>query len=263
MRRQAHDTTAVVSPGLTQSPGVSPGRINAHPIQDNIFRLANQVSSSRSYAGASATFRMTQFGWFPQITTMLRKVAIIDAHPDPAPARYVHALAGAYASGAQEAGHKVRTVTLGALDVPILRTREEWTADKPAATIVQPGQEAIRWADHLVFFYSLWLGDMPGLLKAWLEQVMRPSFALDSGGGKFPKKMLEGRSARVIVTMGMPAFSTAPIMERTARAASSATSLVATGIEPVSSSLIGNVEGSEAHRNRWLERMHAYGVEGA
>ena len=33
-------------------------------------------------------------------------------------------------------------------------------------------------------------------------------------------------------------------------------------LDPVSSSQIGNVEGSEGHRKRWLERMHAHGLDG-
>ena len=136
---------------------------------------------------------------------MAKRIAIFDAHPDPDPARYVHALAQTYASGAREAGHEVRMIVLGGLDVPILQTREEWT-NKPAPKVVQPGQDAIRWADHLVFLYPLWHGDMPALLKAYLEQVMRPGFALDYGEGKFPKQLLVGRSARVVVTMGMPAL---------------------------------------------------------
>jgi putative NADPH-quinone reductase len=193
---------------------------------------------------------------------MARKIAIFDAHPDPDPARYVHALAQAYAAGAREAGHEVRSIMLGELDVPILRTREEWSADRSAPQVVQPGQEAIRWADHLVFLYPLWLGDMPALLKAYLEQIMRPGFALDYGDRKFPKRMLSGRSARVVVTMGMPAFFYWAYFGAHSVRSFKRNILGGTGIDPVSSSLIGNVEGSDGHRKRWLERMHAHGSDG-
>ncbi len=46
---------------------------------------------------------------------------------------------------------------------------------------------------------------MPALLKAFLEQVFRPGFALICNGHRFPQKGLVGKSARV-VTMGMPVF---------------------------------------------------------
>ena len=192
---------------------------------------------------------------------MSRQIAIIDAHPDPDPARYVHALADAYGDGAREAGHEVRKIMVGELDVPILRTRQEWT-DLPAPPSVESGQAAIRWADHLVFFYPLWLGDMPGLLKVWLEQALRPGFALEYGNGKSPKPLLGGRSARVVVTMGMPAlFYRAYFGEHSVRSFKR-NILAGCGIDPVTRSLIGNVEGSAAHRQRWLKRMETHGFKG-
>ncbi|WP_348630216.1 NAD(P)H-dependent oxidoreductase, partial [Mesorhizobium sp. M7A.F.Ca.US.002.01.1.1] len=37
--------------------------------------------------------------------------------------------------------------------------------------------EAVVWADHILFVFPLWLGTMPAMLKAFLEQVMRPGTA--------------------------------------------------------------------------------------
>ncbi|WP_348642717.1 NAD(P)H-dependent oxidoreductase [Mesorhizobium sp. B2-4-15] len=66
--------------------------------------------------------------------------------------------------------------------------------------------EAIVWAQHIVFVFPLWLGTLPAMVKAFLEQVMRPgtAFAYPDKGGGLPKTLLRGRSARVVVTMGMP-----------------------------------------------------------
>lgn len=192
---------------------------------------------------------------------MARNIAIFDAHPDPDPARYIHALAKAYAHGARDAGHEVRMIVLGELDIPILRTREEW-ADLAVPPSVQPGQEAIRWANHLLFLYPLWLGDMPALLKAFLEQVLRPGFALDYGDGGYPKKLLEGRSARVVVTMGMPAFFYRAWFGAHSLRSFTRNILGGTGIDPVTTSIIGNIEGSDRQRKRWLRRMEEFGGAG-
>lgn len=69
-----------------------------------------------------------------------------------------------------------------------------------------PAQEAIARAAHLVLVYPLWLGDMPALLKGFLEQTLRPGFALARAPSNPLKAgLLGGCSARIIVTMGMPA----------------------------------------------------------
>jgi putative NADPH-quinone reductase len=55
-----------------------------------------------------------------------------------------------------------------------------------------------------VVIFPLWLGDMPAVLKAFFEQTLRPGFAFSYRSSGFPAMHLKGRSARVIVTMGMP-----------------------------------------------------------
>jgi putative NADPH-quinone reductase len=190
---------------------------------------------------------------------MAKKIALFDAHPDPDPARFVHAVAKSYADGAREAAHEVRPIMLGGLDIPMLRSRDEWM-NRPVPDVVRPGQEAILWADHLVFFYPLWLGDMPALLKAYLEQVMRPGFSLEEKEGEFPKKLLKGRSGRIVVTMGMPAFFYRAYYGAHSVRSFKRNILGGTGVDPVESSIIGNVEGSEGHRKRWLWRMRMHGM---
>ena len=46
---------------------------------------------------------------------------------------------------------------------------------------------------------------MPALLKGFFEQALRPGFAM-ALTPKGMAKLLSGRSARVVVTMGMPAL---------------------------------------------------------
>lgn len=55
-----------------------------------------------------------------------------------------------------------------------------------------------------MLFYPLWHGDVPALLKGFLEQVFRPGLARAAEPGQ--RKGLAGRSAHIVVTMGMPAF---------------------------------------------------------
>lgn len=92
------------------------------------------------------------------------------------------------------------------MDFPVLRTKADFDHGDVPETI-RKAQEIILWADHLVLIYPLWLGSMPAYLKAFMEQAFRLGFAASNqGNGKPWKKLLTGRSARIVVTMGMPAF---------------------------------------------------------
>ena len=78
----------------------------------------------------------------------------------------------------------------------------------PRLIALRPAQEAIAWAHHLVIVYPLWLGTMPALLKGFLEQVLRPGLAISAASSATGwKTLLNGGSARIVVTMGMRALA--------------------------------------------------------
>ena len=168
----------------------------------------------------------------------------------------MHALADEYASTARAGGHRVQVVRLAELEFPWLRSAAEFAA--PPAEVIESQQQQMREADHLVIVYPLWLGSMPALLKAYLEQVMRPGFAFGKLSGKgLPKKLLSGRSARIVVTMGMPSLFYR-LYYRSHSVRSLARNILGfVGFKPVRVSLIGNVEGSAAARERAIARLRA------
>ncbi|MEP9387985.1 NAD(P)H-dependent oxidoreductase [Mesorhizobium sp. KR9-304] len=192
---------------------------------------------------------------------MGKKIVIVQGHPDGDPNRLCRALAGAYAQGAAAAGHDVSRIDLAAIDFPLLKTQGEFTGgDMPAA--LKPAWEAILAANHIVIVFPLWLGTMPALLKAFLEQVMRPHFAYDySKTGGWPKQRLKGRSARLVVTMGMPAMLYRLFYLSHGVAGLRRGILNFVGIRPVRTTLIGMVEAAGgARRAAWLERMRRLGA---
>lgn len=191
----------------------------------------------------------------------MSRVVIIDGHPDPDRSHFVHALADAYAEGALQR-HEVDRIDIATMDIPILRSAEEWKGPVPTEAL-KAAQEAIRKAKHVVIFYPLWLGDVPALLKGFLEQVARPGFAIETGESGFPKRLLKGRSARLVVTMGMPT----PFYRFFYRAHSvksfERNILNFVGFSPVRRSLIGGVESSRAYREQWLGRIRVLGTKAA
>jgi putative NADPH-quinone reductase len=185
-----------------------------------------------------------------------KNILIVDGHPDSAPEHFVHALAGQYASAAESAGHLVQIVRLSDLKFPWLRNADEF-ARQPLG-MIGAQQQHLSWADHLVIIYPLWLGSMPALLKAYLEQVMRPGFAFAYGKKNgLPRKLLAGKTARIVVTMGMPS-----LFYRLYYRSHSVRSLVRNilgfvGFKPVRVSLIGNVESVRA-RARGMKSLTAH-----
>ena len=192
---------------------------------------------------------------------MSRRILIVVGHPDPSPDRLCRGLARAYGEGAEKAGHAVRRVDLAAIDFPMLRTMQEFEHGSIPHELKEAA-EAIIWAEHIVFVFPLWLGTMPAMLKAFLEQVMRPgtAFAYPNKGGGFTKTLLRGRSARVVVTMGMPSVLYRLWFLGHGIAGMKRSILHFVGISPVRETLFGMVAGaSVATRAKWIRQMRDLG----
>jgi len=191
---------------------------------------------------------------------MSKRILILQGHPDALAPHLCHALAQAYRDGAEQEGHSVRMVDVAALDFPLLRTQAEWEHGELPASLL-PAQQDIAWCEHMVFFFPLWLGDMPALLKGFLEQVARPGFAFKKeGGNPFGKKGLTGRSARVVVTMGMPALLYRFFFRAHSVRSLERNILGFVGIAPVNETLVGMVDKlGEAGVTKWQGKMRALG----
>ena len=171
---------------------------------------------------------------------MPQRILIVDAHPDAAPARLSHALAAAYAVGARETGAEVRIVALGGWAGGFVRSAAEFGAP-PDDPFIADARAAIIWAEHIVFVFPLWLGAGPSLLRAFLEQISRAGFAA-SAGPAGPQANLKGRSARFIVTMGMPALAYRLMFGAHGVQAIAKSVLGLAGVAPVRLSLFGMIE---------------------
>lgn len=191
---------------------------------------------------------------------MAKHIVIIQGHPDLKTPHFGHALEQAYSKGAQEAGHQIRHINVAELNIPMLRSQEEWEDDNPPGA-VKAAQQTILWADHLIIIYPLWLGTMPAMLKAFFEQVYRPNFAIeDREPNKMPKKLLKGKSAHIVVTMGMPAFFYRWYFRAHSLKNLERNILGFSGIGPIRSSIIGMVESPDNKKHlRWLQKMKAFG----
>jgi putative NADPH-quinone reductase len=190
---------------------------------------------------------------------MSRRIAIIQGHPDRAPERFCRALAAAYARGAASMGCETRTIDVATLDFQPLRTQSDFERGAPPPDIAM-AQNTLRWADHWVFVYPLWLGDAPALFKAFVEQTFRPGFALRYREGRLPEGLLKGKSARILVTMGMPTFVYRFFFFAHGLRNFKRNVLNYAGVSPVRATMIGSIkELDHAGAEKWLATVESLG----
>jgi putative NADPH-quinone reductase len=200
---------------------------------------------------------------------MARRIALIQGHPDPAGGHLLHTLADAYAEAATRAGHAVRRIEIAKLEFPLLRTQEDFETGTIPPALAGP-QEDMRWAEHWVFAFPLWHGTMPALVKGFLEHIFRPGFVMEyaknAAGGRdasrFPRRLLAGRSARIVVTMGMPVLLYRWYFGAYGIRSFERSMLRFAGIKPIRESLYGLAFADQRKHGRWIEDMRRHGGRG-
>ncbi|MGB7242647.1 MAG: NAD(P)H-dependent oxidoreductase [Sulfitobacter sp.] len=185
-------------------------------------------------------------------------VLILQGHPDRAQTHLCHAIADAYGAAAEQNGHSVKVVSIAAQDIPYLRSKTEWEGSELPLVAIE-GQAAIRAADHIVLIYPLWMGDVPAIVKAWIEQVLRKGFAFDMDRTGWTAA-LHGKSARVIVTMGMPGLAYKWFFFAHSLRSLDRNILKFCGFRPVKWSIFGNAEDASGKAQKgFLEKAAQLG----
>jgi NAD(P)H dehydrogenase (quinone) len=189
---------------------------------------------------------------------MSKTITIILGHP--AKASYCRALAEHYRQGAEAAGHQVHFLALSDMQFdPILH--EGYSEEQPLEADLEQAQNAIKASDHLVIIHPLWMGMMPALLKGFFERVFTRGFAYDEKKGLFSGALLKGKTARVIVTMGMPGWFFRWFYCAHSTASLKRNILHFCGIRPVRVTYYGLIEAvCDEKRMKWLEAVRTLGA---
>ena len=195
---------------------------------------------------------------------MSERILILDGHPDPSADRFLHALTNAYREGAEGGRHQVQVIRAADVEFPLLRTQHDYEKEDPVDA-VRRCQDSMEWATHVVILYPLWLGSMPALLKGLLEQMLRPGFGFSTPHlGRWPVKLQSGKSARIIVTMGMPGWLYRWYFRAHSLRSLQRNILHSVGFRRVRTTVIGSVAViGAAERRAWLEKVRALGRAGA
>lgn len=195
---------------------------------------------------------------------MTQRICIIDGHPDGNPKRLCRALAEAYAEGAVSSGYQVSRINISELIFPLLERNEEFLTPPPEPVLTE--REKIAAADHVVILFPLWLGGMPAKLRAFFEQAARGGFFLSEPEkqGNWPRKMMAGKSARVIITMGMPGAVYRVMMDAGSLKALERGILGISGFKPVRHTILGGAGDVSPERlSAWKSEVWELGHSAA
>ncbi len=187
-----------------------------------------------------------------------KKILIIQGNPNPQ--SLCNALANAYEKGAKENGAQLQRLNLFELEFsPNLnygyKQRTELEPD------LLKSQELISWAEHIVFIYPVWWGNMPAILKGFFDRVFLPGFAFKyRANSPWWDKLLTGRSARQIVTLGMPNWYYWLFYGAPSHRAMKQVTLNFSGIKPVKTTVFSPVrQSNEKQRENWLQKSYSLG----
>jgi putative NADPH-quinone reductase len=195
----------------------------------------------------------SQQHWPPDLT----KICIIQGHPDSTTAHLCHGLAEAYREGAKAGCHNISEINIGAMDIACLRDPAQMER-KPSPAIVA-AQHSISQADHLMIIYPLWLGTMPALVKAFFEHVACGEFLIGKAESGWPVGKLKGKSARLVVTMGMPSAAYKILMGADGVRGFESGILGIAGVGPIRETLLGGVGSDPKRIGKWMEKRGSSG----
>ncbi|MBN1175473.1 NAD(P)H-dependent oxidoreductase [Candidatus Woesearchaeota archaeon] len=187
---------------------------------------------------------------------MTKRIIVINGHSIKN--SFCESIARSYIQGAKESKAEIKFINLYDLKFdPVFISKKKQPLEKNLKHV----QESIKWADHIVFVYPLWWGDMPALMKGFLDRAFIPGFAYDPKNKTMglPKGLLKGKSARAIITMGAPL----PVYKLIFRKPATKIINIALkycGIKPVRTTHFGKIDSStEQTRKQILSKVKHLG----
>ena len=136
-----------------------------------------------------------------------KRIFILNGHP--AQASLNRQLSETYAHAARAAGHDVRIRHLAEMQFDPDHGFAGYAQHKPLEDVLEAFRADVEWAEHIVLTTPMWWGGLPAKLKGLFDRTFLPGWAFDTRNLTrvgAPKPMLNGRTARAIVTSDTPHF---------------------------------------------------------
>lgn len=131
---------------------------------------------------------------------MTKRILILNGHPAESSLSKTFGLE--YAKAAKQAGHQVKVVNIHDMDFDSDFGFGGYRETKPLEADLEILLSDLEWSEHLVLLSPMWWGGVPAKLKGLFDRALLPGRTFDTRHkrGAFPAPMLEGRTARVILT---------------------------------------------------------------
>ncbi|MCH2234776.1 MAG: NAD(P)H-dependent oxidoreductase [Crocinitomicaceae bacterium] len=187
-----------------------------------------------------------------------KKVLVINGHPDAE--SFNAGLTEAYLNGAKKQSFETEIINIRDLNFnPNLesgyRKRTELEPDLVEAI------EKIKKADHLVWIFPMWWYSFPAILKGFIDRTFLPGITYEIEPGKgFPKKLLKGKTGRIIITADTPNWYNKIFMKNPAINQMKKGILKFCGVNPVKVTYISPIKNStDKFRLKWLNKIESLG----
>lgn len=190
----------------------------------------------------------------------MKNILVINGHPDNK--SYNHALAAAYTQGAKSTQANIQQIEISALSFnPNLsggyRRRTDLEPD------LQTAIQKIEKADHIVWVFPMWWQGTPAILKGFIDRTFLPGITyLPIEGKPFPKKLLKGKSSRIIVTSDTPRWYDTLVMKSPTINHFKKGILQFCGVGPIKVTYISPIKNSNKNaREQWLVKVKKLGAK--
>jgi NAD(P)H dehydrogenase (quinone) len=188
----------------------------------------------------------------------MTKIAIVVGNP--LRDSYCEALGEAYRRGAQSGGHEAKLFMLARMNFDAI-LHKGYRRLQPLEPELAAARAGFGDCDHVVLIFPLWWGGMPAIMKGFVERILQPGLlAIQAAGAKASWTIFNGKSARIVMTMGMAGWFYRWYYGAHALKLLKRNILHMLGIKPVRSTIYGMIEAVGAEkRQQWLREVEALG----
>lgn len=194
----------------------------------------------------------------PSSTT--KKVLVINGHPDQESFNY--GLADAYLQGLA-----TKSVHVDQINIANLQFNPNLAFGYRKISVLESDLldaiEKIKAADHLVWIFPMWWYGLPALMKGFIDRIFLPGTFFKYQKGKlFPRQLLKGKTARLIITADTVRwydrwFMGSPLINQFKKG-----TLEFCGVKPVKVTYIAPIKDStKVFRSKWLKKVQKLGHE--